>query len=447
MSRAAEREQPHSIDAEQAVLGSILIDPNVLPAVSAIVTPQDFYDRAHGVVYKAMLACLNARIRPDMITIVDKLQRADKRKDWLQAIGGVSYLTKLPLVVPHALDAVNYAEIVRDHAVRRRYIEAGTQIVTLGFDEYAPLTDLMTQSRETLDKAGTVGTTEGYKAMTDVVGATLDAVGTDRGITVRTGFTDLDARIQGMEPGWWIIWAARPAVGKTSAMIQMSYNAAAKDGQPVGIISLEMSNDELVKRWLSTAGQVNTHDLRRTDLDEHELQHIYNTGGKLSNLPIYVDDRCNGTLADVISRSRSLVHGAGVQCLFIDYLQLIYEHAERGGENRVQELTRITRALKLLARELQIPIVTLSQLSRSLETRNDHRPMMSDLRDSGSIEQDADIVVFIHRPDFYDRDATPNVAELILAKNRHGPPGTAEVGWRPQFAQFVNMAKREDSAA
>jgi len=380
-----------------------------------------------------------------MVTLTDFLRKADPtgRRDWLEDIGGIDYIIALINAVPTAVYVKNYAEIVRDCAIRRRYIDAGAAIINLGYNEAQPLPELTTAAHHALDKAGAISATEGYGDMAGAVDRAFERIGKDQGKSTHTGIRDLDRITRGFRAGQLVVVAARPSVGKSALAVQAAYYNAARDGRPVGFISLEMSEEELTDRLLALSSQINAHELRDTDIDEYRMEHISNALGRLSNLPLYVDEHSNSTLPDVVARARALRAGAGVELLIIDYLQLMYDGDS--GNNRVQELTRITRALKQLARELHIPVVILSQLSRAIETRTEHTPMLSDLRDSGSIEQDADIVIFVHRPDYYDDKAPANQAELIVAKQRNGPTGKARAWWLAERTEFRALAKEEAS--
>lgn len=440
---ALDRQPPHNLEAEQSVLGACLIDPNVIPIVRPYLIDKDFYSLENGVIWRAILHLADKRQVPDMVTLPEFLRTADPsgKRNWLEQIGGAVYLTSLMQAVPTAVYAENYAEIVRDCAARRRYIDAGAAIINLGYNEAQPLPELTTAAHHALDKAGAINATEGYGDMAGAVDRAFERIGKDQGKSTHTGIRELDRITRGFRAGQLVIVAARPSVGKSAIAVQAAYYNAAHEGRPVGLISLEMSEEDLMDRLLALSGQINAHEMRDTDIDEYRMEHVSNTLGRLSNLPLYIDEHSNSTLPDVVARARALRAGAGVELLIIDYLQLMYDGDT--GNNRVQELTRITRALKQLARELRIPVVILSQLSRAIETRTEHTPMLSDLRDSGSIEQDADVVIFIHRPDFYDDKAPANQAELIVAKQRNGPTGRARVWWLAERTEFRALAQVE----
>ena len=433
-----ERLPPHSLEAEQSVLGSLLIDRDAIIKVAAFLRADDFFTGANGLIYKAILDLYNRREPTDMVTLSDELQR---RTQYDQA-GGLSYLSSLLNAVPTAVHVEYYARIVERAATLRRLIEAGTEIVDIGFRDGIETEDALDAAERTIFDISQRRQTKDFVSMGEVLDAFFDRIDylqQNRGevVGVATGFSDLDQLTGGLQRSDLIIVAARPSMGKTSLALGMAYGAAVGHKKTVGIFSLEMSAEQLVQRVLSMETGVDSHRLRLGQIDDNEWDRISRAFGRLSEAPIYIDDSAAASIMDIRSKARRLQAEQGLDMVIIDYLQLM---SGRRTENRVQEISEISRGLKGLARELNVPVVALSQLSRAVESRADHRPMLSDLRESGSIEQDADIVIFIYREDKYEDDSEKKgIAEIIISKHRNGPVGSVNLRFFDRTARFADL--------
>jgi len=433
-----ERFPPHNIEAEQSVLGSLLIDRDAIIRVASYVKAEDFYFSANGTVYQAILDLYNRREPTDFLTLSDELER----RSVLDDIGGLGYLSSLLNVVPTAVHVEYYGRIVERTATLRRLIDAGTHIVGIGFQDNLDAADALDAAEQTLFTVSQRRQTKDFQSISDVLDRffdQLDYLQQNRGevVGVPTGFSDLDKLTGGLQRSDLLIVAARPSMGKTAFALGMAYGAAVQHGRKVGVFSLEMSAEQLVQRLLATETGVDSHRLRLGNIDDSEWDRISRAFGRLAEAEIYIDDSANASVMDVRSKARRLQAEHGLDLIIVDYLQLM---SGRRTENRVQEISEISRGLKGLARELNIPVVALSQLSRAVETRADHRPMLSDLRESGSIEQDADIVMFIFRDDKYDENSEKKgIAELIIAKHRNGPVGSVNLRFFERTARFADL--------
>jgi replicative DNA helicase len=438
MDTIVERLPPHNIEAEQSVLGSLLIDRDAIIKVAAYLKPEDFYVSANGTIYKAVLDLYNKREPTDFVTLSDELER----RETLDDVGGVSYLSSLLNTVPTAVHIEYYGRIVERHATLRRLIDAGTEIVGIGFQDKVDTEDALDAAERALFEVSQKRQTKDFQAIADVLDRYFDQIDylqQNRGevVGVPSGYTDLDQLTGGLQRSDLIILAARPSMGKTAFSLGLAYGAAIQHGRSVGIFSLEMSADQLVQRLLATETGVDSHRLRLGMIDDNEWDRISRAFGRLSEAKIFIDDSANASIMDVRSKARRLQAESGLDLLIVDYLQLM---SGRRSENRVQEISEISRGLKGLARELNVPVIALSQLSRAVETRSDHRPMLSDLRESGSIEQDADIVMFIYREEKYDENSDKKgIAELIVAKHRNGPVGTINLRFFERTARFADL--------
>ncbi len=433
-----ERLPPHNNEAEQSVLGSLLIDRDAIIRVASYVKAEDFYFSANGTVYQAILDLYNRREPTDFLTLSDELER----RSVLDDIGGLGYLSSLLNVVPTAVHVEYYGRIVERTATLRRLIDAGTHIVGIGFQDNLDAADALDSAEQALFTVSQRRQTKDFQSISDVLDKffdQLDYLQQNRGevVGVPTGFSDLDKLTGGLQRSDLLIVAARPSMGKTAFALGMAYGAAVQHGRKVGIFSLEMSAEQLVQRLLATETGVDSHRLRLGNIDDGEWDRISRAFGRLAEAEIYIDDSANASVMDVRSKARRLQAEQGLDLIIVDYLQLM---SGRRTDNRVQEISEISRGLKGLARELNIPVVALSQLSRAVETRADHRPMLSDLRESGSIEQDADIVMFIFRDDKYDENSEKKgIAELIIAKHRNGPVGSVNLRFFERTARFADL--------
>lgn len=419
-------------------MGSLLIDRDAVIRTASFLKPDDFFRAGHGVIYQAILDLYNRREPPDFITVVDELER----NGFLDQAGGVAYLTELTSAVPTTVHVEYYGRIVERTATLRRLINAGTDIVRIGYDESLELDDALEQSERAIFDVSQRRTTRDFVAIGQVLESyfdKLDFIQQHRGeiVGVPTGFVDLDKLTGGLQRSDLVILAARPAVGKTSFQLGIAHSAAVKHGKTVAIFSLEMSAEQLVQRFLSMETGVDSQRLRLGMIDDSEWDQISRAFGRLAEAPIFIDDTPGISVMELRSKARRLMAEHGIDMVIVDYLQLAQG---RRSENRVQEISDISRSLKGVARELNVPVLALSQLSRAVESRSDHRPLLSDLRESGSIEQDADIVMFIYREDVYDPDTEKKgIAEIIVAKHRNGPTDTVHLRFFDRTARFADL--------
>ena len=433
-----ERLPPHNIDAEQSLLGSLLLDRDAIIRVAAFVKPDDFYVPANGTIYRAILDLYNRREPTDFVTLSDELGRREQ----LEQVGGIAYLTALLNAVPTAVHVEYYGRIVERTATLRRLIDAGSVIVGIGFREGIDTEEALDAAEKAIFEVSQKRQTKDFVSIAEVLNRFFDQIDymqQHRGdvVGVPTGFADLDQLTGGLQKSDLVIIAARPSMGKTSLCLGIAYGAAVQHGKTVGVFSLEMSAEQLVQRLLSMETGVDSHRLRLGQIDDGEWDRISRAFGRLAEANIFIDDGAGASVMDVRSKARRLQAEHGLDMVIVDYLQLM---SSRRSENRVQEISEISRGLKGLARELNVPVIALSQLSRAVESRSDHRPMLSDLRESGSIEQDADVVMFIFREDKYDEDSEKKgIAEIIVAKHRNGPVGTISLRFFDRTARFADL--------
>jgi len=433
-----DRLPPHNLEAEQSVVGSLLLDRDAIIRVAAMLKADDFYHGANGIIYEAILDLYNRREPTDLITLTDELSR----KGRLDAAGGIAYLTSLLSSVPTAVHVEYYGKIVERTATLRRLIEAGARIVSVGYREELTVEDALDTAEKAILDVSQRRTTRDFEKIADVIERFFDQLEflqQNRGsiVGVPTDYSDLDRLTGGLQKSDLIIIGARPSVGKTAFALGMAYGAAVQHGRTVGIFSLEMSAEQLVQRLLSMETGVDSHRLRLGMLNDDDWQRVGRAFGRLAEAPIFIDDSAGMSISEVRSKARRLQAEHGLDLVIIDYLQLM---SGRRSENRVQEISEISRGLKGLARELNVPVVALSQLSRGVEARADHRPMLSDLRESGSIEQDADIVMFIYREEVYDQSTEKKgIAEIIVAKHRNGPVGSVNLRFFDKTARYADV--------
>ncbi|MGN6484521.1 MAG: replicative DNA helicase [Thermomicrobiales bacterium] len=438
MDTVIERLPPHNIEAEQSVLGSLMIDRDAIIKVASYLKPEDFYIWANGTIYQAILDLYNKREPTDLLTLSDEL----KKRGVFDDVGGDVYLTTLMGVVPVAVHVEYYGRIVERQSTRRRLIQAGSEIVGIGFQDALDTEEALDQAQRQILEVSQQRQTKDFQSIADVLDRFFDQIEylqQHRGevVGVPTGFTDLDQLLGGLQRSDLLILAARPSMGKTAFQLGLAYGAAVQHKRTVGIFSLEMAAEQLVQRLLSTETGVDSHRLRLGMIDDNEWDRVSRAFGRLAEANIFIDDAAGATVMDVRSKARRLQAEHGLDLLIIDYLQLL---SGRRTDNRVQEISEISRGLKGLARELNIPVIALSQLSRAVETRADHRPMLSDLRESGSIEQDADIVMFIYREEKYDENSEKKgIAEIIVAKHRNGPVGTVNLRFFERTGRFADL--------
>jgi len=443
MVMSVERLPPHNLEAEQSVLGSLLIDRDAIIKIAAFVKPEDFYQSANGVIYQAVLDLYNRREPTDFITLSDELERREQT----DRVGGIAYLSSLLNAVPTAVHVEYYGRIVERTATLRRLIDAGTEIVSIGYRDGIDTEDALDAAERTIFTVSEKRQTKDFQSISEVLDRFFDQIDymqQHRGdvVGVATDFSDLDQLTGGLQKSDLVILAARPSMGKTAFALGMAYGAAIKHGKTVGVFSLEMSAEQLVQRLLSMETGVDSHRLRLGQIDDGEWDRISRAFGRLAEANIFIDDSAGAGVMDVRSKSRRLQAEHGLDLVVVDYLQLM---SGRRTDNRVQEISEISRGLKGLARELNVPVVALSQLSRAVETRADHRPMLSDLRESGSIEQDADIVMFIYREEKYEEDSEKKgIAEIIVAKHRNGPVGSINLRFFDRTARFADLELYRD---
>jgi replicative DNA helicase len=441
-----DRVPPQNLEAEQAVLGAILLDGEALIVASERLAPEDFYRAAHQHIFEAMLQLGESNEPVDLVTLFTKLDNVGL----LDEVGGIGYLTELANAVPTAANAGYYAQIIEEKAMLRKLIRAATQIASDGYTNADDVGELISDAeRRILELSGRRG--EGFIAIRDVLMEVFERVehlfhhkGGTTGIP--SGFPDLDKMTSGFQRSDLIIVAARPSVGKTAFALNIAQNVGVRARETVAIFSLEMSASQLVQRMICAEANVDAQRMRTGFLEGDDWEKLTMAIGSLSEANIYIDDSPAITVADIRAKCRRLKKERGLGMILIDYLQLI--HGRKGSDNRQQEVSEISRTLKQIARELEVPVIALSQLSRGVEQRQDKRPMMSDLRESGSIEQDADIVAFLYRDDYYDKESEKkNIIEIIIAKQRNGPVGTVELAFMKNFNKFVSLDRSHEGAA
>lgn len=441
-----ERLPPHSVEAEEAVLGSLLIDPDAIFEVSTFLRSAAFYRVQNKWIYEAILSLSERREPLDLVTLTEEL----RRREQLEEVGGEGYLIGLINAVPTAINARSYARVVEAASLRRKMIAAAGTIANLAYDEAEDINIVVDRAEQALFSISEERTTRDLVPIKQIARTYLERVEKlhERGddvIGVPTGFTDIDRLLGGLNRSDLIILAGRPGMGKTSLQNAIALTAARRHGKRVAIFNLEMSAEQLVQRMISAETRIDSQRLRRGDLYDHEWPLFMETVGRLSETKIFIDDTPSITPMQLRTKCRRLYAEHGLDLVLIDYLQLM--QAERSTNNRVQEISEISRNLKSLARELDLPLLVAAQLSRAVEQRQEKRPLLSDLRDSGSIEQDADIVMFIYRDEYYNPDTTerPNIAEVNVAKHRNGPTGTIDLYWHGQLATFRNLQRQEIS--
>lgn len=439
-----ERLPPHSIEAEEAVLGSLLIDPDAIYDVAGFLRAEAFYRAQNRWIYEAILA-LNERRDPiDFITLTEELRRRER----LDELGGEAYVIDLLNAVPTSVNAASYARVVEAAATRRKMIQAAGAIANLAYEEAEDINVVIDRAEQTLFSISEQRTTRDLMPIKQIAHEYLDRIQElhERGsdiVGVPTGFTDMDRLLGGLSKSDLVILAARPGMGKTSLQNAIALTAAMKHGKRVAIFNLEMSGEQLVQRMVAAETKIDSQRLRRGQLADHEWPIFMEAIGRLSETRIFIDDTPSITPNQLRTKCRRLYAEHGLDLVLIDYLQLM--QAERTTNNRVMEISEISRGLKGLARELDVPVLAAAQLSRAVEQRQDKRPLLSDLRDSGSIEQDADIVMFIYRDEYYHPETTerPNIAEVNVAKHRNGPTGTIDLYWHGKLATFKNLQRQE----
>lgn len=432
---------PHSVEAEQSVLGSMLIDKDAISNASEALRGDDFYRPDHGIIYDAMLELFQRNEPVDLVTLKTKLEERGK----LNEVGGIQYLSNLAAAVPTSVHIKQYVKIVEDKATLRRLVKAGENISTMGYSGEDELDVIMSKAEEDIFNISQGRRSDDFTHIHDILIGTFDKIeaiaNSNETVTgISTGFADLDYKTSGLQPSDMVLIAARPSMGKTAFALNVAQHAALRGGFSTAIFSLEMSKDQLVNRLLCAEAMVDAQKLRTGSLEDEDWVRIARAMGPLSEAPIYIDDTPGINIMDMRAKCRKLKLERGLDLILIDYLQLMTGAGKT--ESRQQEISEISRSLKALAREMSAPVVALSQLSRACESRADHRPMLSDLRESGAIEQDADVVMFLYRDEYYNPDTeAKNQGECIIAKQRNGPTGTVHLAWLGQYTKFANLSK------
>lgn len=437
-----EKIPPHNLEAEQAILGAILIDEEAMIKIADIIGPKDFYKRAHNYIMQAMMELYNKREPIDILSLSNVLTEQNN----LEHVGGRAYIVELANAVPTSSNIVHYAEIVKKKSTLRRLISAASQMLSLGFSEEEDVEKILDTAEQALFQVSQESMSQNFVNVQNILSEAFERIdelhkdsGKLRG--TKTNFVELDNILGGLQKSDLIILAARPAMGKTSFALDLARNVA-KSNVPVGIFSLEMSKEQLVDRMLCAEADVDLWKMRTgklSDSDDGDFPRIGHAMGTLSEAPLFIDDTAGCTVNEIRTKCRRLQIEHGLGLVIIDYLQLM----EGKGESRVQEISKISRQLKMLARELHIPVIALSQLSRAVEQSNPPIPKLSHLRESGSIEQDADVVMFVYREDYYKKEThRKNITDIIIAKHRNGPTGSIELFFDHPKASFKNLDKR-----
>ena len=439
-----DRLPPQSLEAEQSILGAILIDRDAVVEVAEFLRPQDFYRQANGEIFAAVLELFERREPIDIVTVAETLERSEK----LEGVGGRAYLSSLSSSTPTAVHAVQYARIVERKAVLRNLIGAAGRIAGIGYEDPAEIQEAIDRAEAELFAVSQKRIDSGFHKLDSLLHEAydrLDYLHAHRGEIsgVRTGFTDLDSLTTGLQKSDLVILAARPSVGKTSLALNIAEHAAVKEKKSVGVFSLEMSKEQLVLRLLSSVANIDSQRLRSGFLEEMDFARIAPAMNALSEAPLYIDDTPSISTMELRTKARRLQAEAGLDLVIVDYLQLMQATTTNRDANRVQEVSEISRGLKALARELSVPVLALSQLSRQPEMRNENEPRLSDLRESGAIEQDADLVMFLYREKDKggdDGESDGEVIHLKLAKHRNGPTGGVELWFKKSQTRFVSYA-------
>ncbi|MGP4073695.1 replicative DNA helicase [Piscibacillus sp. B03] len=444
---AQDRTPPHNIEAEQSVLGAIFLEPSAIVSASEILEPEDFYRVSHQRIFEVMVRLTDKGEPIDLVTVMNEL----REQELLEEVGGVTYLTELAESVPTAANLEYYAKIVDEKSVLRRIIYTATGIVTKSFEEKDDLSEIIDYAEKSILDVSQQKASGKFRNIKDVLINVYDNIEqlhhqSEEVTGIPTGFKDLDHITSGFQKNDLIIIAARPSVGKTAFALNIAQNVAIHAQENCAIFSLEMGAEQLVMRMLCAEGNIDAQRLRTGSLQEEDWGKLTMAMGSLSDAGVYIDDTPGVKVSEIRSKCRRLKQESGLGMVLIDYLQLI-QGSGSSRENRQQEVSEISRQLKALARELEVPVIALSQLSRGVEQRQDKRPIMSDIRESGSIEQDADIIGFLYRDDYYNDDTEKeNIIEIIIAKQRNGPIGTVELAFVKEYNKFVDLDRKYNEA-
>lgn len=433
---------PHDVEAEQAVIGSMLTDKDAISSAIEVLKPEDFYREDNKVIYEAILNLYNRAEPVDIITLKIELQSMKQ----LEAIGGLEYIAQLPDKVPTTANVEQYIKIVEEKSALRALIKTANDLISLGYDQTQEVEEILDTAEKRIFDVIQNRNQKGYTAIKDILVDSFTQLeqlyNQKQHITgTPTGFADLDYITAGLHPSDLIIVAARPAMGKSAFALNIATNAAVRANTPVAIFSLEMSKEQMTNRILCSEAMVDSNKVRTGKIEDDDWTKLAEASGALSTSQIFIDDTPGISVMEIRAKCRKLKLEKNIGLVVIDYIQLVQGSSKRNS-SREQEISEISRSLKILAKEIGVPVIALSQLSRSVEQRPDHRPMLSDLRESGAIEQDADIVMFLYRDDYYNEDSEKkNMAEVILAKHRSGSTGTVELAWLGSYTKFANLDK------
>lgn len=441
-----ERVPPQNIEAEQAVLGGMLIEKEAISKVAEFLKADDFYRESHRLIFEVMLELFNKNEAVDLVTVTESLRKNDK----LDAVGGIAYITSLANSVPTAANINYHGKIVEEKALLRGLINSATHIASMGYEDTEAVVDIIDKAEKMILEVSERKMSGDFVPIKSII---FDAFGkieqlyaSKGGITgLATGFKDLDKITSGLQPSDLILVAARPSMGKTAFTLNIASHIAIREKKAVAFFSLEMSKEQLVQRMLCSEATIDSQRLRIGELEERDWTKLISAADRLSSAPIYIDDTPGITVMEMRSKARRLKIEHDLQLIIIDYLQLMQGSSNKGGDNRQQEISEISRSLKALARELNVPVIALSQLSRSVESRQIKKPMLSDLRESGSLEQDADIVSFLYREDYYNPETeNKNITDVIIAKHRNGPVDTVQLFFHKQFTKFCDLSRVQE---
>ncbi len=437
----SDRVPPQSKEAEQSVLGSMIIDREAIFSAAELLSEDDFYSTAHQKIYGSIISLSEKGEPVDLVTLSEELQRRQS----LEEVGGRAYLVTLANAVPTAANIEYHSQIVREKSILRALIQTATGIVTKSFETPHNVDEFLDEAEQLIFEIGKRGKQQGFSSLKEVLVQAFDRIeklyDEKKGVTgLATGFTDLDRLTSGLQNSDLIVVAARPSMGKTTLALNMAQQIAVREKRTTAIFSMEMSKDQLAQRLLCAESQIDAQNMRRGFLSQEEWHKLTRAVGPLSESPLYIDDSASLSVMEVRAKARRLKAEKGLEAIFVDYLQLMRGYGR--SESRQQELSEISRALKALAKELEVPVVALSQLSRAVEKRPDRRPILSDLMESGGIEANADLVMFIYRDSYYNKDSDKgNIAEISIAKQRNGPTGLIELYFLDRYTKFANVAR------
>lgn len=446
MEAAIKRILPHSAEAEQAVLGAMLMNKDAILTVSEILKGSDFYQTAYGILFDAMVELFQEGRPVDLITLQEHL----KEKNVPPEVSSLEFARDFLSSTQTSANAKYYAEIVKEKAVLRRMIKINEEVAAICYQESQPLEEILNKAEKEIFELVERGNVQEYTPIKQVVLNALDVIERASRMTgsvtgIPTGFIDLDYKLSGLQRSDLILIAARPSMGKTAFVLNIAQHVAFRQNKAVAIFSLEMSKEQLVNRLFSLESHVDAQLLRTGNLKDSDWEKLIEGAGRIGKSKLVIDDTSGISIAEMRSKCRKYKLELGLDLIIIDYLQLMSGSSKRSNESRQQEISEISRSLKGLARELNVPVIALSQLSRAVEQRTDKRPMLSDLRESGAIEQDADVCMFIYRDDYYNPDTEDkNIAEIIIAKQRNGPIGTVRLAWMPQYTRFGNELRQQE---